>query len=45
MIIVWGSILIGKPFTEAYARQTTPQQYWHSPETSIRPTCASRPPG
>ena len=28
MTIVWGSILIGRPFTEAYARETTPQEYW-----------------
>ena len=30
MVVVWGSILIGKPFTEAYARRTTPAEYWHT---------------
>jgi hypothetical protein len=30
MTIVWGSVLIGRPFTEAYARETTPPEYWHT---------------
>jgi hypothetical protein len=30
MTVVCGSILIGRPFTEAYARETTPQEYWDS---------------
>jgi hypothetical protein len=31
-LIVFGSILIGHPFTESYARQTTPEPVWHTPE-------------
>jgi uncharacterized membrane protein len=30
-LIVFGSILIGKPFTEAYAREQAPSQVWNSP--------------
>lgn len=29
-VIVFGSVLIGKPFTEAYARQEAPPEVWHS---------------
>jgi hypothetical protein len=29
--VVWASILVGRPFTEAYARETTPQRYWNTP--------------
>jgi hypothetical protein len=29
-IIVFGSILVGKPFTEPYARQHAPPKVWHS---------------
>jgi hypothetical protein len=28
--IVFGSILIGHPFTESYARETTPRELWHT---------------
>jgi uncharacterized membrane protein len=28
--LVFGSILIGRPFTESYARQTTPEPVWHT---------------
>ncbi len=31
-VIVFGSILIGHPFTESYARQTTPRAVWHTAE-------------
>jgi purine-cytosine permease-like protein len=31
-VIVFGSILIGHPFTESYARQTTPEAVWHTAE-------------
>ncbi len=30
-IIVFGSILIGHPFTESYARETVPEEYWDTP--------------
>lgn len=30
-VIVFGSILVGRPFTESYARDTTPAQLWHTP--------------
>jgi hypothetical protein len=29
-IIVFGSIAVGRPFSESYARQTTPQSVWHT---------------
>ncbi len=29
-ILVFGSILIGRPFTEAYARAVAPESIWHS---------------
>jgi hypothetical protein len=29
-LLVFGSILIGRPFTEAYARDTTPESVWHT---------------
>jgi len=29
-VIVFGSILIGHPFTESYARETTPAALWHT---------------
>jgi hypothetical protein len=31
-LIVFGSILIRHPFTESYARETTPRELWHTPE-------------
>jgi hypothetical protein len=31
-LIVFGSILIGHPFTESYARETTPAAFWHMRE-------------
>jgi hypothetical protein len=31
-VIVFASILIGHPFTESYARQSTPKAVWHTPE-------------
>jgi hypothetical protein len=31
-LIVFGSILIGHPFTESYARETTPAAFWHTRE-------------
>ena len=31
-VIVFGSILIRQPFTLQYAREDTPEEYWHSPE-------------
>jgi hypothetical protein len=31
-VIVSASILIGRPFTESYARQTTPRAVWNTPE-------------
>jgi hypothetical protein len=30
-VIVFGSILIGHPFTESYARETVPEEYWDTP--------------
>jgi Ca2+/Na+ antiporter len=29
-LLVFGSILIGRPFTESYARQTTPEPVWRT---------------
>ncbi len=29
-LVVFGSILVGRPFTESYARETTPTEYWQS---------------
>jgi hypothetical protein len=31
-LIVFGSILLGRPFTESYARQTVPASSWNTPE-------------
>lgn len=31
-LIVFGSILIGHPFTESYAREKTPPAFWHTRE-------------
>jgi hypothetical protein len=31
-LIIFGSILVGHPFTESYARETVPEEYWHTPE-------------
>jgi hypothetical protein len=31
-VIVFGSILVGHPFTESYARETTPKEVWDTPE-------------
>jgi hypothetical protein len=31
-LIVLGSILLGHPFTESYARETVPREYWHTPQ-------------
>lgn len=31
-ILVFGSILLGHPFTESYARETTPREFWNTPE-------------
>jgi hypothetical protein len=32
LVIALGSILIRRPFTLQYAREGTPQEYWHAPE-------------
>jgi len=32
MVIVFGSVLIGKPFTESYARDQAPERVWNTPE-------------
>lgn len=29
-VLVFGSILVGRPFTESYARVTTPEEVWHT---------------
>src|SRR5277367_2931696 len=31
-VIVLGSVAIGHPFTESYARQTTPKELWSTPQ-------------
>ena len=31
-VIVFGSILVGRPFTESYARETTPAEVWGTSE-------------
>ncbi len=31
-LIVFGSIVLGRPFTESYARQTVPASFWNTPE-------------
>jgi hypothetical protein len=31
-LVVFGSILVGRPFTESYARQTTPRELWDTPQ-------------
>jgi hypothetical protein len=31
-ILVFGSVLVGRPFTESYARMTTPKEVWHTKE-------------
>jgi hypothetical protein len=30
-VVAFGSLAAGRPFTEYYAKQTTPREYWHSP--------------
>jgi uncharacterized membrane protein len=30
-LVAFGSLAAGRPFTEYYAKQTTPREYWHSP--------------
>lgn len=30
-LIAFGSLAVGRPFTEYYAKQTTPREYWSSP--------------
>jgi hypothetical protein len=40
-VIVFGSILVGHPFTESYARQTAPAAVWR-PASSTRSTGASQ---
>ena len=30
-VVAFGSLAVGRPFTEYYAKQTTPREYWHSP--------------
>jgi len=30
MVLVFGSILVGHPFTEAYAKETVPESVWHT---------------
>jgi len=30
-LVALGSLAVGRPFTEYYARQQTPRQYWNSP--------------
>jgi hypothetical protein len=32
LVIVLGSILIRQPFTLQYAKEDTPEEYWHTPE-------------
>ena len=34
-LLVFGSIVIGHPFTEAYARETTPRALWTTPEFHV----------
>jgi hypothetical protein len=31
-LIIFGSILVGHPFTESYARETVPKEYWDTPQ-------------
>ena len=31
-VIVFGSILLGHPFTESYARQSVAKELWHTPQ-------------
>jgi hypothetical protein len=31
-LLVFGSIVVGHPFTESYARGTTPKEFWHTKE-------------
>ena len=31
-VIVLGSVVIGRPFTESYARETTPKELWGTPQ-------------
>ena len=31
-LIVLGSVAIGRPFTESYARETTPKELWSTPQ-------------
>ena len=44
MILVFGSILVGRPFTEAYAKDTVPDRLG-TPIDSARSTDGSRPSG
>ena len=30
-LTIFGSVLLGRPFTESYARQSVPRAYWNSP--------------
>jgi hypothetical protein len=30
-VLIFGSILVGRPFTESYAKDTTPRETWHTP--------------
>ena len=32
VVIAWGSIIAGQPFTSQYARESVPEAYWHTPE-------------
>jgi hypothetical protein len=29
-VVVFASVAVGRPFTAAYARQSTPREYWHT---------------
>jgi hypothetical protein len=41
-ILVFGSVLVGRPFTESYAKMTTPQEVWHTKEfRDVNPTSRS----
>jgi hypothetical protein len=31
-VVAFGSLAVGRPFTEYYAKQTTPREYWQSPD-------------
>jgi hypothetical protein len=38
-LVALGSLAVGRPFTEYYARQQTPREYWNSPtfKPGVRP--------